>query len=76
MAGAYGGIAKPRIRKVPGGIKLKAMTREAQGIQTPQGPLSERPRDVGRSGSQAGQLNAPQMGNLFSAGKQGSESGA
>jgi hypothetical protein len=25
MAGAYGGIAKPRIRKVPGGIKLKAV---------------------------------------------------
>lgn len=23
MAGAYGGVAKPRIRKVPGGIKLR-----------------------------------------------------
>jgi hypothetical protein len=73
MAGAYGGIAKPRIRKVPGGIKLKAMARETQD-KTPQGPLSERP-NVGRSGSQNGQLGAPQMGNLFSAGKQGSESG-
>lgn len=27
MAGAYGGVAKPRIRKVPGGIKLKSMAR-------------------------------------------------
>jgi hypothetical protein len=59
MAGAYGGIAKPRIRKVPGGIKLKAMAREAHESKTPnQGPLSERP-NVGRSGSQTGQLGAP-----------------
>lgn len=52
MAGAYGGIAKPRIRKVPGGIKIKAMNRENQD-RTPHGPLSERP-NVGRSGSQNG----------------------
>lgn len=59
MAGAYGGIAKPRIRKVPGGIKLKAMARDTQDTsRTPQGPLSERP-NVGRSGSQNGQLGAP-----------------
>lgn len=37
MAGAYGGIAKPRIRKVPGGIKLKAMARDGHESKTPQG---------------------------------------
>jgi len=31
MAGAYGGIAKPRIRKVPGGIKLKAVNQPREG---------------------------------------------
>jgi len=31
MAGAYGGIAKPRIRKVPGGIKLKAVNQGREG---------------------------------------------
>ena len=30
MANAYGGVAKPRIRKVPGGIKLKSMNRERE----------------------------------------------
>jgi len=28
MAGAYGGVAKPRIRKVPGGIKLRSLNRD------------------------------------------------
>jgi len=51
MAGAYGGVAKPRIRKVPGGIKLRSLNRGKDG-------------SVMRASSQ-GKPQAPQMGNLF-----------
>lgn len=38
MAGAYGGIAKPRIRKVPGGIKLKTINKDKRDTTpNPQG---------------------------------------
>jgi hypothetical protein len=53
MATAYGGVAKPRIRKVPGGIKLRSMNRE-----------KERERSAIRASSQ-GKPQPPQMGNLF-----------
>lgn len=53
MATAYGGVAKPRIRKVPGGIKLRSMNRER-----------ERERSAQRASSQ-GKPMPPQMGNLF-----------
>ena len=55
MAGAYGGVAKPRIRKVPGGIKLRSLNREKD-------------RSALRASSQ-GKPQAPQMGNLFGSNK-------
>jgi hypothetical protein len=58
MANAYGGVAKPRIRKVPGGIKLRSMNRER-----------ERERSAVRASSQ-GKPVPPQMGNLFGSTRQ------
>lgn len=55
MAGAYGGVAKPRIRKVPGGIKLRSLNREKD-------------KSVLRASSQ-GKPQPPQMGNLFGSNK-------
>jgi hypothetical protein len=58
MAGAYGGIAKPRIRKVPGGIKLKTINKEKRDT-TPN------PMTAGmRASSQGKQPGAPMIGNM------------
>lgn len=72
MAGAYGGIAKPRIRKVPGGIKLKAVNQREGASSKAEKQRDSTPGPNIRASSQ-GKPGAPQMGNLFSQGGNNSE---
>lgn len=72
MAGAYGGIAKPRIRKVPGGIKLKAVNQREGASSKAEKQRDSTPGPNIRASSQ-GKPGAPQMGNLFSQGGNTSE---